>query len=75
MGKESKNMNPKNIRQELCEQYGYTDPYKVCCYNCKYCGDNRGKALDSLYTNRCTKRKKDWWASQYCRGFVPKEKE
>lgn len=52
-------MNPKNIRQELCEQYGYTDPYKVCCYNCKYWGDNRGKVLDSQYTNRCTKRKKD----------------
>lgn len=51
-------------------------PYKVCCYNCKYWGFNCGKILNSQGVSRCTKRKKDWtWASQYCRGFVPKEKE
>lgn len=62
-------MNPKTIRQELCERYGYTDPYKVCCYNC-------GKVLNSRCESKCTKRKKDWtWASQYCRGFVPNTKE
>ena len=69
-------MTAKTIRQELCEQYGYTDPYKVCCYHCKYWGYNCGKVLNSQGESRCTKRKKDWtWASQYCRGFVPKGKE
>ena len=50
-------MDAKTIRQELCERYGYTDPYKVCCYNCKYWGFNCGKVLNSQCESRCTKRK------------------
>lgn len=69
-------MDAKTIRQELCERYGYTDPYKVCCYNCKYWGYNCGKVLNSRCESKCTKRKKDWtWASQYCRGFIPKSEK
>lgn len=69
-------MTAQEIRNELANRYSYEDTRKICCYNCKYWGFNCGKVLNSRCESRCTKRKKDWtWASQYCRGFVPKEKE
>lgn len=69
-------MTAQEIRNELANRYSYKDTRKVCCYNCKYWGFNNGKVLNSLCESRCTKRKKDWtWSSQYCRGFIPKEKE
>ena len=69
-------MTTQEIRNELANRYGYEDARKVCCYNCKYWGFNCGKVLNSYCESRCTKRKKDWtWASQYCRGFVPKSEK
>ena len=63
------------IKKELAERYE-VEERQVQCYNCRYWGFNCGKVLNSRCESRCTKRKKDWtWASQYCRGFVPKEKE
>lgn len=65
-------MTAFEIREELANRYNL-EIRNVCCYHCEYWGYNRGKVLNSQCESRCTKRMKDWaWASQYCRGFVPK---
>lgn len=67
-------MTAFEIREELANRYNL-EIHDVCCYHCEYWGYNRGKVLNSQCESRCTKRKKNWtWASQYCRGFIPKEK-
>lgn len=69
-------MNAKTIREEVCERYGYTDPYKVRCINCKYWGYNHGKPMNDVGESKCMKRKNDrTHAVQYCRGFVPKSEK
>lgn len=68
-------MTAFEIREEIANRYNF-EIRDVCCYNCEYWGYNRGKVLNSQCESRCTKRKADWtWASQYCRGFVPRGKE
>nr|DAH09487.1 MAG TPA: hypothetical protein [Caudoviricetes sp.] len=68
-------MTAFEIREELANRYNLEIRY-ICCHYCKYWDYNRGKALNSQHESRCAKRVKDWtWAREYCRGFVPNEKE
>ena len=68
-------MTAFEIQKELANRYNL-EIRNVCCYQCKYWGFNCGKVLNAQCESRCTKRKASWtWASQYCRGFVPKSEK